>query len=542
MAKALLIVPHFWDPICVPLSISALGAYAKKSGHDVTLFDFNLINDVFRIQREYFDEGKRQFPYWKKWNIERNGTEMLAMHQILYLFARGQADYRELVAEVLNMDRRPAGKFVDKLDTERFDKLFRVLYKHVLSNLKQLLLQLKPDVVGCHLNNSTWPGTLFIMKSVKQILPHVRTVVGGPGPIMGITSNASEVKTFMDANDCIDYFVIGEGEEAFVEILDKPDLARGILDPKANLSLPEVKKRALKIEDLPLPDYGNLAIDKYLQLSVSSSRGCPFECSFCAETIFWKGFRTLEGSKVYQVVDSLARKYGRNSFYLCDSLSNHVIGPLTRDIETHGKPYTIDCYLRADMSSADEKRAEMWRRGGLFRARLGLESANQRLLDAMVKKTTPEIMSKSLDALARSGILTSTLWIACYPGETEKEFEETLSFIRNNRNNIYQADAWLFQYHPKGLAHSGDIKNGRNSRMRFSDKVNKLLAVEPYVVTEDITPPERFDRLARFTAQMESLGIPNPYSIYEMMAALNRWKEFGRDVGWDPYSSLQFRT
>jgi len=26
------------------------------------------------------------------------------------------------------------------------------------------------------------------------------------------------------------------------------------------------------------------------------------------------------------------------------------------------------------------------------------------------------------------------------------------------------------------------------------------------------------------------------------MAALNRWKEFGRDVGWDPYSSLQFRT
>jgi len=100
------------------------------------------------------------------------------------------------------------------------------------------------------------------------------------------------------------------------------------------------------------------------------------------------------------------------------------------------------------------------------RSRLGLESASQRILDAMVKKTTPEQMERSLEVLAAAGVITSTLWIVCYPGESEAEFAETLRFIRANRDRIYQADAWLFQYHPEGLAHSSDIEKERGSRTR----------------------------------------------------------------------------
>jgi hypothetical protein len=39
MANVLLIVPHFWDPVCVPLGITSLKAYVEPFGHAVTLLD-----------------------------------------------------------------------------------------------------------------------------------------------------------------------------------------------------------------------------------------------------------------------------------------------------------------------------------------------------------------------------------------------------------------------------------------------------------------------------------------------------------------------
>lgn len=538
MTRALLILPHFWAPICPPLGISSLKAYAEREGHHVDLFDFNTVPDVFGAQRSYFEEGKQQFPYWENWCIERNGTEMLAFHQMVYLYARTWSNYRELVAEVLNMNERPIDAFMDDLNVSRFDAIFSALYARISAILEKLLAGTKPDVVGCTLMNSTWPGSLFILKRAKEIMPQVRTVVGGPGPLMGITSTAGAVQTFFDRYDFLDYFIVGEGEMPFLKILNFPDLPRGILDQEVGRTPDESNKLFLKMNELPIPDYGNLNLSKYLQLSISSSRGCPFECSFCSETVFWKGFRSSDKSLVFACLDSLAQRYNRSSFFICDSMSNHIITPLTSDITSKGKPYKLDCYLRADQICTDAKRTRLWYEGGLFRARLGMESASQRILDAMTKMTNPGTMAKCLWALASQGIMTSTLWIVCYPGETESEFESTLDFIRNNRSYIYQADVSIFQYHPEGLAHSREIDTERKSRYRFSAEINDIFAVTPYVVDKDISAPERFHRLEKFIFEMRNLQIPNPYNIYEWIAAERRWASLGHISGWDPRKSV----
>src|SRR5271167_793269 len=110
-------------------------------------------------------------------------------------------------------------------------------------------------------------------------------------------------------------------------------------------------------------------------------------------------------------MDALAQKYKRASFYICDSLSNTTIDGLTADIRRDQRPYTLDCYLRADKTVSDAEKVKSWREGGLVRSRLGMESASQRILDEMVKKTTPEQMERSLEVLAGAGVITSTLWI-----------------------------------------------------------------------------------------------------------------------------------
>jgi radical SAM superfamily enzyme YgiQ (UPF0313 family) len=538
MARALLIVPHFWDPVCVPLGITSLKAYVERAGHQVDVFDFNTVPKVFSAQRAYYEAGERQFPFWKQWYIERNGAEMLALHQTLFLFGRQRANYRELVAEVLNLDQRPAEAFAAQLDTAPFDAIFAQLYAEVSTRLERLLARTQPDVVGCTLLNPTWPGTLFVLRRVKELMPRVRTVIGGPGPIMGIASRAEEVQAFFDAHAFVDYYVVGEGEEPLRQILDTPDLPRGILDPQRGLAIEDAKRRSPRMAELPAPDYGDLAINRYLQLSISSSRGCPFECSFCAETVFWKGFRKMPTGDLFDRLDALAVRHQRSSFFVCDSLSNHVIGPLTSRVAESGKPYMLDCYLRADQICTDEKRTRSWREGGLFRARMGMESASQRILDAMVKMTNPENMARSLRALATQGVMTSTLWIVNYPGETEAEFDATLRFIRDNAAHIYQADAQVFQYHPEGLAHSKEIDAAQGSRHRFSSDVNQTLGVTPYLVEREFSAAEAFNRLERFVATMRELEIPNPYRMYEWIAAEDRWKSMGRDSGWSPRRSL----
>nr|WP_254627522.1 radical SAM protein [Myxococcus sp. CA040A] len=350
---------------------------------------------------------------------------------------------------------------------------------------------------------------------------------------MGIASSAAEVAAFHSAHDFIDYYVIGEGEKHFVSILDQPDLPPGILGGEVARLRAGGPRQDFQLAELPDPDYGHLEVSRYLQLSAASSRGCPFECSFCAETVFWKGYRKLPTDRLADQMVMLSQRYRKDSFYLCDSLSNPILDGLSQALIQRGAKLHFDCYVRADRTCLDAEKAARWRDAGLFRARLGLESASQRILDEMVKKTDPPTMARALKALSDAGVRTSTLWIAGYPGETLSEFNDTLTFLRENRTNIYDADAWLFQYHPKGLAGSSTrLKDSGASRPRFGSELSKLTRVEASMVDDGLSPGDRLERLERFVATMQELEIPNPYSLTQWRSADARWEALGHEARW----------
>lgn len=520
MLDCLLLVPPFWDPVCVPLGVSSLNAYLKTNGLASDVYDYNVDPQLFGIQKRYFDAIKSIFPFWNDWNIERNGTEMFALHQLAHLRARTGEVRVDLIRQILDV----TGDGVCRVKCSAFEPLLDEIFERVRATTLRLLHHHKPRVVGLSLYNSNWASVALVCEIAKRFDPSITTVVGGPGPVMGIASSADQIAGFLETNPAIDHYVIGEGERALLDLVTSQSPSPRILGGiRATLRLPSSKDRGLSLHSLPDPDYGSLDPLSYLNLSIATSRGCPYECSFCAETIFWQGFRSSRHSDVLQRFDNLAVRYGKTQFYICDSLSNHVIAALTEATLGLSRPYTYDCYLRADASCGDDAAAKLWHKGGLRRARLGMESASQRILDDMVKKTDVGKMSRSLDALAGASIATSTLWIIGYPGETEVEFEDTLRFIADHRLLIYQADAWLFQFSPFGLSGSARFSDS-GLRQRFSDEMEDISGFQFHLPRDSISTKERFNRLRRFVHHIRRLDVPNPYSLAGLRVANLRWK------------------
>lgn len=528
--RILLFMPPFWDPLCPPMGMASLKSYLEQRGHQVTIYDFNTDPKVFPLQYKYFEMGAKQLPQWKNWNIRRNGCDCLSQHQTLYLTARNHPDYPDMVREIMDLNM---SKKMSHLDIRPFEGLFETLFGLVKKKVKELMEKVQPDVVGCTLLNSTASCSNFILEHVKELKPDTTTVLGGPGPILGITADSRDLLTFFENRESIDFIAIGEGEPLIEAIVEGEFEPRRILSTKDLAETSKVNSAGFA-EMFPCPDFHGLDTSRYLMLSVSSSRGCPYECSFCAETVFWKGFRTVNADELANRLERLANEHKSSTFYLCDSLSNHIISPLTARLKERNANIKIDCYLRADEPVSNKKNLVDWREGGLFRARLGLESASPKILDAMVKMTTPDKMSAAVKGLAETNIHTSTLWMVGFPGETEVDFQMTLDFIKDHHKYIYQADPILFLYHPEGLSRSESLAKDFGTQYRYSKSLQEVLKINSYVLENETSLPEKFDRMERINALQKELDIPNPYTVHELMYADRRWEKLGYKNLWRP--------
>src|SRR5262249_47617845 len=143
----------------------------------------------------------------------------------------------------------------------------------------------------------------------------------------------------------------------------------------------------------------------------------------------------------------LRNKYDRSHFFLCDSLANFFAKDLSEGLLAERLDVKWDAYMRADKELLDPEYVALLADGGMVRARLGLESADEDTLDRMSKRMSAERMGKVLENLAAEGIQTSTLWIVGFPEEDEGAFQTSLDFLVEYKDAIYCADPWQFIFH-----------------------------------------------------------------------------------------------
>ncbi len=201
------------------------------------------------------------------------------------------------------------------------------LLKKPIDEVKQLVKQLNPEIVGMTCSSSTYNKCVETAAAVKEVAPSCKVVVGGWHP--------SYVPDSMLQHPQIDYVVMGEGEQAMVElatyiIKGEREIVLGAIAGVAykmgGTILKNTPKFIKNLDEIPFPARHLLPMDLYERKMefldvepvdiMSIIRGCPFNCAFCETRKMWgPACRFFSPKRVVEEIKYMKDKYGSKGIY-----------------------------------------------------------------------------------------------------------------------------------------------------------------------------------------------------------------------------------
>lgn len=504
----LLIKPPYFTPWTPPLGIAVLKTFLEQHGFGATCMDLNADAELWGMHHKYFaalqslEDISTSDGYSKLWWI-------LNAHLLAGANGADSATCERVLRAVIPIHGIRSDDSVIRVLIPLVESFYRRL-----EDLIDRLDWAEYSAVGTSTYTTSLGPSLFLLKKVKQKSPHIITIIGGGIFADDLALESDNLNTLIEGYPYIDHIVIGEGEELLLKLL------QGELSHKRLITLADLSRKSLPMQDVPIPDFSDFNLDDYYQLTIEGARSCPFQCSFCSETIQWGEYRKKPIERLADQMISLADKHHNRAFFMGDSLINPYVNSLAESLISKGANIQYDGYLRADKPVTNTRFVKLWADSGLFRVRLGIESASARILESMNKKTSPSVISDVLKTLASQGIRTTTYWIVGFPGETEEDFGETCNFIRDHCRYIYELEAHPYLYYPYGQVASRLYE----SYSLYPDYVTEIIKFRVWEVV-DIKPDrtERYRRLREITALGAELGLPNIYSMTERYQAEDRW-------------------
>ncbi len=298
-----------------------------------------------------------------------------------------------------------------------------------------------PDIIGFSVLLSTAKEAPKIAERVKAENPNITIVFGSHHA----TFNAERI---LKKYPFVDIVVRGEGEHTSLEIarcLEKQrelDKVEGVTFRKNGRIVSNPDRPLNKdVDALPFPDRDlagvqyksaifGVKINSRKFTTILSSRGCPFNCSFCGIRKFTR--RAWRPRSVENVMAELEylQSEGYEQFLFADdnfTLNAKRVSKLCRSIKKEGMDIEWFCDSRVDHISYDMFRNMV--NAGCKCLFFGIESANQRILDYYRKGITPEQSEKAVRKARKAGIdIIVGSFIVGAPDETQREVINTLQF------------------------------------------------------------------------------------------------------------------
>lgn len=292
----------------------------------------------------------------------------------------------------------------------------------------------KPDAIGfsCYIWNISMVKE--IIADYKKICPDVEIWVGGPE----VSYNA---ESLLLQNNAIDYVMWGEGEEVFKNVLDayeenginKDTLSdiNGIAyrqDERVIITLPE---KTLDLSTIPFV-YEDMKEFENKIIYYETSRGCPFSCSYCLSSIDKKlRFRDIDLVKKelkFFIDNNTEQVKFVDRTFNCNH--NHAM-EIWKFIKENDNGITnFHFEIAADLIRQDEIDLIKTMRPGLIQLEIGVQSTNEKTLEAINRKTDISKISQVTSKIKEGGNIHQHLdLIAGLPFEDYETFAKSFNEV-----------------------------------------------------------------------------------------------------------------
>ena len=309
--------------------------------------------------------------------------------------------------------------------------------------------EFKPDIVGI---TSVTPNFM----SAKQLALEAKRRFGCLVIMGGPHANALPRSTLLGVPG-LDAVILGEGEIPMLAIASEFD-AHGKVDfdkiPGAAFlkqwkytenPRPELIK---DLDALPYPARDLVDIRLYhsdrwffggrKSTTLISSRGCPGQCTFCANICMGRKFRPHSPGYVVGEMEHLVKEYGITHFKIyddCFTADPKRVAEICDLIVGKKMGITWDVAGRVN-TLQDETLISKMKRAGCTQVLLGIETGNQHILDLMKKGTTLAMAEECCRKLRKHGIMSGNSFIIGNEGDTEETVLETISFAKKIMSDV----------------------------------------------------------------------------------------------------------
>ncbi len=323
---------------------------------------------------------------------------------------------------------------------DRFDEFWEEVIKSCSQSWIEVIREKDPKWVGLTIfsQRSKWISRA-LCHLLREQLPQVKIVCGGPFAEFACPS--------MYENGLIDAYVVGEGEEPIINILEG-----NFNNPGINGNPPN-QTRDLNL--IPIPDYDDFDFNLYPKtwgdprvrdpeqmgsnfIYITGSRGCVRKCDFCDIQSIWPKFRYRSGENIAQEMRQQNQRYGSQRFLFTDSLLNGSVRQLKELCETliHYREQGLmekvkwqgQFIARPEKHMKEEVYALM-KEAGCFFVSIGVESGSEKVRDDMKKQFDNDALDFTFRTCAKHEIEMAWLLLVGYPTETEEDFQETLNLL-----------------------------------------------------------------------------------------------------------------
>jgi len=314
------------------------------------------------------------------------------------------------------------------------------------------------ELVGVTAMSNYFPEACKDIEKAKSY--GLKTIIGGAHII------CDPEQSLIDSQ--ANYAAIGEGERTMDQLASglSPDSVEGLVyweNGKPKRSNPNLKKLIeskkmyttkignqsrdfqINIDDFGEPDWDSInpasypkkmphgMIYKSLPLApIITTRGCPYSCIYCSAPITaGKRMRYRDPVKVVDGIDMLIKKYGVKEIQIEDDnftlKRKHVIAVCEEIIKRKIKiDWCLPNGVRID--KLDPEMLRLMKKSGCYQMSLGIESANQRILDLIKKRLNKDLVKNVVNEVKKAGIQAVGFFMVGFPTETKKEIKETIDF------------------------------------------------------------------------------------------------------------------